>query len=103
MILQVSDTMAVLTSEVVRAARALLRWDQRNLAEASSISLPTIKRLEFKPGPLEAHTSTVAALITRLRKSRHRIHRRKRRRPRCAPAQAPAPKTPQGTEMNLKG
>ena len=39
--------MTVVTSEVIRAARALLRWDQRNLAEASSISLPTIKRLEF--------------------------------------------------------
>jgi transcriptional regulator with XRE-family HTH domain len=58
--------MAVLTSEVVRAARALLRWDQRKLAEASSISLPTIKRLESKPGTLEAHTSTEAALIRAL-------------------------------------
>ena len=29
---------------------------------ASSISLATIKRLESKPGPLDAHTSTVAAL-----------------------------------------
>ena len=54
------------TSEVIRAARALLRWDQRDLAEASSISLPTIKRLESKPGPLEAHTSTVAALVRAL-------------------------------------
>jgi predicted transcriptional regulator len=55
-----------LTSEVLRAARALLRWDQRNLAEASSISLPTIKRLESKPGTLEAHTTTVAALTRAL-------------------------------------
>jgi transcriptional regulator with XRE-family HTH domain len=52
----------ILTSELVRAARALLRWEQRHLAEASSVSLPTIKRLEAKPGPLIAHTSTVAAL-----------------------------------------
>jgi len=55
-----------LTSEVIRAARALLRWDQRKLAEVSSISLPTIKRLESKPGSLEAHTSTVAALTRAL-------------------------------------
>ena len=61
--------MTVVTSEVIRAARALLRWDQRNLAEASSISLPTIKRLEFKPGALEAHTSTVAALTRALEKA----------------------------------
>ena len=58
--------MTVVTSEVIRAARALLRWDQRNLAEASSISLPTIKRLESKPGALEAYASTVAALTRAL-------------------------------------
>ena len=51
-----------LTSELIRAARALLRWDQRNLAEASVVSLPTIKRLEAQPGVLVAHASTVAAL-----------------------------------------
>ena len=51
-----------LTSEVIRAARALLRWEQRHLAEASSVSLPTIKRLESKRGVLGAHDSTTAAL-----------------------------------------
>ena len=51
-----------LTSELIRAARALLRWDQRQLAEASSVSLPTVKRLESKPGTLMAHNSTQAAL-----------------------------------------
>ena len=51
-----------LTSELVRAARALLRWDQRHLADASAVSLPTIKRLETKPGELVAHNATVAAL-----------------------------------------
>lgn len=61
--------MAILTSEIVRAARALLRWEQRNLADASSISLPTIKRLESKPGALEAHTSTVAALTRAFEKA----------------------------------
>jgi predicted transcriptional regulator len=51
-----------LTSELVRAARALLRWDQRDLAEASSVSLPTIKRLEARPGILNAHTVTILAI-----------------------------------------
>jgi transcriptional regulator with XRE-family HTH domain len=55
-------TNLVITSELVRAARALLRWEQRHLAEASSVSLPTIKRLEAKPGILVAHNSTVTAL-----------------------------------------
>ena len=51
-----------MSSELIRAARALLRWDQRQLADSSSVSLPTVKRLEAKPGSLAAHGSTVAAL-----------------------------------------
>jgi predicted transcriptional regulator len=52
----------VMTSEQLRAARALLRWEQRDLAIASSVSLPTIKRLESKPGIVAAHVSTLTAL-----------------------------------------
>ena len=51
-----------LTSELVRAARALLRWEQRHLSETSGVSLPTVKRLEAQPGVLGAHPTTVAAL-----------------------------------------
>lgn len=53
---------SVLSSELIRAARALLRWEQRDLEAASSVSLPTIKRLESKPGVMAAHLSTVVAL-----------------------------------------
>jgi predicted transcriptional regulator len=53
---------SVLSSELIRAARALLRWEQRDLEAASSVSLPTIKRLESKPGIMAAHLSTVVAL-----------------------------------------
>jgi transcriptional regulator with XRE-family HTH domain len=52
----------VLSSELVRAARALLRWEQQDLADASSVSLPTIKRLEARPGRLGAYDSTLIAL-----------------------------------------
>jgi predicted transcriptional regulator len=58
---EVLDSLAI-TSELIRAARALLRWDQRDLAQASGVSLPTIKRLEVTPGILAAHSSTVTAL-----------------------------------------
>jgi len=51
-----------LTSELIRAARALLRWEQRHLSEASAVSLPTVKRLESKPGTMVAHATTLAAL-----------------------------------------
>jgi hypothetical protein len=51
-----------LSSELIRAARALLRWEQQDLSEASGVSLTTIKRLEGRPGALAAHSSTVTAL-----------------------------------------
>jgi transcriptional regulator with XRE-family HTH domain len=51
-----------LTSEQVRAARALLRWEQRQLAAASGVSLPSVKRLELRPGQLAARAPTVAAI-----------------------------------------
>jgi transcriptional regulator with XRE-family HTH domain len=51
-----------ITSEQIRAARALLRWEQKDLAEKSGVSLPSIKRLEGTRGPLAAHGRTIAAL-----------------------------------------
>jgi transcriptional regulator with XRE-family HTH domain len=51
-----------ITSEQIRAARALLRWEQKDLAAASTISLPAIKRLETIPGPLAAQERTIGAL-----------------------------------------
>ena len=55
------DSLSI-TSELIRAARALLRWSQGDLARVSGISVPTIKRLEGIPGVLSAHSSTVTAL-----------------------------------------
>lgn len=55
-----------ISSEQIRAARALLRWEQKDLAAASSVSLPSIKRLESQPGTLAAQPRTVAALIEAL-------------------------------------
>lgn len=40
----------------------LLRWEQKDLAERSGVSLPSIKRLETEPGELAAHARTVDAL-----------------------------------------
>lgn len=56
----------MLTSEQVRAARALLRWDQKALSDASKVSVPSIKRLEGQPGPLAAQERTVDALRSAL-------------------------------------
>lgn len=52
----------MITAEQLRAARALLRWQQKALAVASGVSLETVKRLESLTGPVSAQTSTVMAL-----------------------------------------
>lgn len=52
----------MLSSEQVRAARALLRWEQKELADASGVSLPSIKRLETQHGELAAQPRTVSAI-----------------------------------------
>jgi predicted transcriptional regulator len=56
----------LILSEQIRAARALLRWEQKDLAEASGVSLPSIKRLETQPGPLAAQQRTIDAIVDAL-------------------------------------
>lgn len=34
----------------IRAARGILRWSLKDLAEASGVSLPTIQRIELQDG-----------------------------------------------------
>jgi len=58
-----------LTSEQVRAARMLLRWEQKDLADASGVSLPSIKRLETLRGELAAHRRTIEAIAQALEKA----------------------------------
>ncbi|WP_367272362.1 helix-turn-helix domain-containing protein [Phreatobacter sp.] len=42
----------------MKAARALLDWSQAALAEASGVSLPTVKRLEASDGELGGREDT---------------------------------------------
>ncbi len=51
-----------MTSEQIRAARMLLRWEQKELAEKSGVSLPSIKRLETIPGEMKGRDSTLIAI-----------------------------------------
>jgi transcriptional regulator with XRE-family HTH domain len=46
----------------LRAARALVAWSQEKLAEASGVSLPTIKRLEPGDGVLPTKVETMQKL-----------------------------------------
>ena len=52
----------MLTAEQIRGARAILRWEQAELAQRSQISAPTVKRLERMTGPIAANTATEAAI-----------------------------------------
>ena len=42
----------------IKAARALLAWSQEQLAAAADVSIPTIKRLEARDGPLGGRSET---------------------------------------------
>ncbi|KQT52091.1 XRE family transcriptional regulator [Methylobacterium sp. Leaf456] len=52
----------MLTGEQLRAARAMLKLEQGELAELSGVSVETIKRLERIEGPLSANSMTLDAL-----------------------------------------
>ena len=56
----------MITAAQMRAARALLQIDQRQLAERSGLSVPTIQRMEasdgYVRGVIETLTRVVAAL-----------------------------------------
>ncbi len=51
--------MIEITAGQVRAARAMVRWSQQDLARASGVSLPTIKRMEARDGPIRGITDNV--------------------------------------------
>ena len=55
-----------ITSEQVRAARAMLRWEQKTLVEKSGISLATLKRLEAQDGVIDANRPTLQAVMSAL-------------------------------------
>ena len=48
----------MLTAEQLRAARALIRWEQATVAERAGISIETVKRLEKMDGPLMSTKSS---------------------------------------------
>lgn len=52
----------MITSAQIRAARALIRWSARELAEAAGISLPTVQRLEASEGVPSTSVQTMGAI-----------------------------------------
>ena len=56
----------MITSGQMRAARALLGIDQKRLAELSSLSLPTIQRMEASNGVVRGNVDSLMKLVTAL-------------------------------------
>ena len=57
---------AAVTTGQVKAARALLGWSQGDLADASGVSHPSIKRLEADTGDLGGYAETQAKIVAAL-------------------------------------
>jgi transcriptional regulator with XRE-family HTH domain len=56
----------MITAAQLRAARALLGVDQRQLAEKSGLSLPTIQRMEGSDGVIRGNVDSLMKLVTAL-------------------------------------
>ena len=56
----------MITSSLMRAARALLGIDQRQLADLAGLSLPTIQRMEASGGQVRGTVETLVKVIEAL-------------------------------------
>ena len=56
----------MITAAQMRAARALLGIDQRQLAELSGVSLPTIQRMEASEGNVRGVVETLTRVVEAL-------------------------------------
>lgn len=56
----------MLTAAQLRAARALLGFDQRKLAELSGLSIPTIQRMEASEELIRGNVNSLMKLIAAL-------------------------------------
>jgi transcriptional regulator with XRE-family HTH domain len=56
----------MITAVQLRAARALVGIDQRQLAEKSGLSLPTIQRMEASDGVIRGNVDSLMKLVAAL-------------------------------------
>ena len=52
----------MITSDQIRAARAMLRWTGKDLAEQSGVGFSTLMRLEVEDGVPKAQAKTLEAI-----------------------------------------
>ena len=56
----------MITAHQLRAARALLSIDQRQMAELADLSVPTIQRMEASDGVIRANADSLMKLVSAL-------------------------------------
>lgn len=56
----------MITSRQLKAARALIGWNQAKLAASANLSLPTIKRMEGSKGAIRGNAKSIFAIQTAL-------------------------------------
>ena len=56
----------MITAAQLRAARALIGVDQRQLAALAGLSLPTIQRMEASDGVIRGHVESLMKLVSAL-------------------------------------
>jgi predicted transcriptional regulator len=59
----------MITAAQIRAARALLGLDQRRLAEAAGLSLPTIQRMEGSAGQVRGNVESLVKVVEALERA----------------------------------
>jgi transcriptional regulator with XRE-family HTH domain len=52
----------LITSGQIRAARSLIKWTGKELAEASGVAFSTLMRLESEEGVPSSHVKTLSAI-----------------------------------------
>jgi transcriptional regulator with XRE-family HTH domain len=56
----------MITANQLRAARALLNIDQRQIADMADLSVPTIQRMEASEGVIRANVDSLMKLVSAL-------------------------------------
>lgn len=59
----------MISASQMRAARALLGIDQRQLAEIAGVSLPTIQRMEASEGQVRGNVDTLVKVVEALNRA----------------------------------
>ena len=60
------ETSRMITANQLRAARALLNIDQRQMAELADLSVPTIQRMEASDGVVRGNVDSLMKLVAAL-------------------------------------